>query len=315
MNGRREATEEELLLRLRKDLVQTRAHSALRGRIAPAIHVRGVLQQAEHALLAQLGERVQVEGLAIRRGEVDLEVAGVHNQPDRRVDRQRHAVHQRVRHVDRQDRERPNRKAASRHNLDQVRIVKQTMLFELPFEQRERELRAINRHIQLGEYPGQSANVILVTVREHDRSDLVAVLRQVADVRNDNVDAEQLFFGKHEAGIDDNDVVLPSEGHAVHAELAQAPEGDHTKFILCHFWLDSTPLQTHDRIRVAREHVALAPSSPDIDRTQARQGTQYQRLSQTRQKMPGEPVQRSYFHFQSASIKPCKRQTVHNTVD
>ena len=69
--------------------------------------------------------------------------------------------------------------------------------------------------------------MVFVAVGEDDGADLVAVLGEVADVGDDDVDAEQLFFREHQAGVDDDDVILPAEGHAVHAELAKAPEGDH----------------------------------------------------------------------------------------
>ena len=103
VDGRREAGEEELLLGLREDLVEARADGALGGRVAGAVDVGGVLQQAEDALLAEFGEGVEVEGVAVGRGEVDLEVAGVDDDADGRVDGEGDAVDQRVRDADGQD--------------------------------------------------------------------------------------------------------------------------------------------------------------------------------------------------------------------
>ena len=48
---------------------------------------------------------------------------------------------------------------------------------------------------------------------------------QIGDVGNDDIDAEQFGFGEHQAGIDDDDVVSPADGHAVHAEFAEAARG------------------------------------------------------------------------------------------
>jgi len=70
--------------------------------------------------------------------------------------------------------------------------------------------------------------VILVPVGQQDSANLLAVFGQEADVGHDDVDAQQLFFRKHETGIDDKDVILPAEGRAVHAELAEAPKGDYS---------------------------------------------------------------------------------------
>ena len=60
--------------------------------------------------------------------------------------------------------------------------------------------------------------------------DVLLVFDQIGDVRNNNIHAQQLGFRKHQAGVDDNNVVFPAEGEAVHAELAQSAEGDNFQF-------------------------------------------------------------------------------------
>ena len=57
---------------------------------------------------------------------------------------------------------------------------------------------------------------------------------QIGDVGDDDVDAEQFGFGEHQAGVDDDDVVAPANGHAVHSELAQAAEGYNMEFMRGH---------------------------------------------------------------------------------
>ena len=102
------------------------------------------------------------------------------------------------------------------------------MFVELPLDQGEGEFSAVDGDVELGEDPGQAADVVFMAVREQDGLDLVAVFREVGDVGDDDVDAEELFFGKHQAGVNDDDVVLPAEGHAVHAELAEATQRNDT---------------------------------------------------------------------------------------
>ena len=64
------------------------------------------------------------------------------------------------------------------------------MLFQLAFDQGERELRTVNRNVQFGKNPGKPANVILMTMGEQNGANFVTILEQVGDVGNDNVYAE-----------------------------------------------------------------------------------------------------------------------------
>ena len=64
--------------------------------------------------------------------------------------------------------------------------------------------------------------MVLVAVRQDDAAHMLLVFDKLSDVRNDNVNAKQLGLGKHQSGIDDDDVVSPAHGEAVHPELAKA---------------------------------------------------------------------------------------------
>ena len=188
----------------------------------------------EDALLAEVGEGLQVEGMAVGGGEIDLEVAGVEDDADGGVDGERDAVDQRMRDADGHDREDAEVEAAAGEDFDELGVVEQAMLFELAFDVGEGELGAVDGDVELGEDPGQAADVVLVAVGEDDAADLGAVLDEVADVGDDDVDAEELFFGKHEAGVDDDDVVAVAECEAVHAELAESAERDYLQFFISH---------------------------------------------------------------------------------
>ncbi len=163
-----------------------------------------------------------VERPPVGRRQVDLEVAGMQHDADRRVDRQSDAVHQRVGYTDGHDAERAQRKAAAGSDLDQLRVVQQAVLFELAFDIRQGELGAVDRHVQLGEDPRQATDVVLVAVGQHDPAHLATVLNQVGDVRYDDVDAQQLFFGEHQTGVHDKDVVAEPKCQTIHAELTES---------------------------------------------------------------------------------------------
>ena len=84
------------------------------------------------------------------------------------------------------------------------------------------------------ENPGQRADVVFVAVSEDDALHPLAIFGQVGDIRDNNIDAQQFGFRKHQAAVDDDDIVTPAYGHAVHSELAQAAEGYDVQFSSWH---------------------------------------------------------------------------------
>ena len=234
VDRRREAAEEELLFGLRKNLVEAGNDGAFAGGVAGALDVGGVLQKGKHAALAVFGEGVEVEGLVIERSEIDFEIAGVDDDADGGVDGEGNAVDQRVGDADGLDGEGAEGELFFGRDLDELGFVEELMLFELAFDVGQGELGGVDGNLELAEDPGQSADVVLVAMGEDDGADVLPVLDEVGDVGHDDVDAQQLCFREHEAGIDDDDVVFPAEGEAVHAEFAEAAEGDDFQFICLH---------------------------------------------------------------------------------
>ena len=115
-----------------------------------------------------------------------------------------------------------------------VGLVQQVMLFELAFDKGQRELGGIDGDLDFAQDPGQAADVVLVPVRQHDGTHILPVFNQVGDVGHDNVDAQQLRLGEHQAGVDDDDVVFPAQRQAVHPELAQPAQGNDFQFLGLH---------------------------------------------------------------------------------
>ena len=168
MDGRREAGDEQLLPGAGEDFLEARAHRAFARRVAAALDVGRILEQRQHAFLAVLGEGVQIEEPVVGGRRIDLEVAGMNQDAQRRMDRQRHAVHQAVRHLDGIDGERADLEALARPDLVEHGVVEQAVLFQLALDIGQGELGAIHRHVQFGQNPGQRADVVFVAVGQHD---------------------------------------------------------------------------------------------------------------------------------------------------
>jgi hypothetical protein len=94
-----EGRDDDALVAVGELAVEALHDDALGGRIALALDVRGVAQQGQHALVAELAEAGQVDH-AVLGGGVDFKVAGHDDGADRRLDRERDGVGDRVVHVD-----------------------------------------------------------------------------------------------------------------------------------------------------------------------------------------------------------------------
>ena len=108
----------------------------------------------------------------------------------------------------------------------ELRLIEQAVLFELFADERERELRAVNRNVEIGDDVGNRADVVFMRVGQNDGAHHALVLFQVGDVGNDDIHAEQFLLGEHEARVNDDDVVAGAQGEHVHSELAQPAERD-----------------------------------------------------------------------------------------
>src|SRR6185503_15023450 len=98
----------------------------------------------------------------------------------------------------------------------------------------EGKFSSIDWDVQLREHPGQRANVVFVAVGKENRTNMLPVFHQVRNIGDHDVDAQQLRFGKHQAGVDDNNVISPANGHAIHSELAQTAQGHDVQFSSWH---------------------------------------------------------------------------------
>ena len=74
------------------------------------------------------------------------------------------------------------------------------------------------------------SDVVFVAVRKHDAMHMLAIFEQVRNVGDDDVNAQQLGFGEHQAGVNYDDVIAEADGHAVHPELAQPAQRNNMQF-------------------------------------------------------------------------------------
>ena len=78
----------------------------------------------------------------------------------------------------------------------------------------------------MAQQEGQPADVIFVAVGEHARLDPIAIVEQVGEIGQDEVDTGHLGVGEHEAAIEDEDAARDFDARAVATDLAQPTEED-----------------------------------------------------------------------------------------
>ena len=225
VNGRRKTRDEKTALGVGEDFVELAANSALAGRVSLALDVGGILKQGEDAVLAVFGEGVQVEKFVVGGSGIDLEIAGVDDDAERSVDGERYAVDQAVGDLNRMDGEDAGLEALVGAHFAQVGVVEQAVLVQFVFDVGERELGAPDGDFEFGKHPGQRADVVFVAVGEDDSANVLAVLDEIGDVGDDDIDAEKFGFGEHQSGVDDDDVVVPSGRPCSSYRTRRGPRG------------------------------------------------------------------------------------------
>ena len=127
------------------------------------------------------------------------------------------------------DRERSNLKSAARIERAQ-RVCGDLELLQLVGEEPARKGAGVDRHARkFREDVRERADVILVSVGDEDRLHGTAACAQVADVRNDDVDAKGGLVGEGEAAVDEDDGVLILVEVEVLPNLPHAAERDQAK--------------------------------------------------------------------------------------
>src|SRR6266699_6269046 len=120
-------------------------------------------------------DAVQVGGLAVDRGLIELEVAGVQYGTVRRVDRDGHPVGDRMRHVEEAHPEGTHLGSPAGDGPPWLHETGHLVLLQLALQELERERGPVDRNptTEVPEQVRERSHVILMTVREPDGLDVI----------------------------------------------------------------------------------------------------------------------------------------------
>src|SRR6185503_2014380 len=183
-------------------------------------------KEGEHAVLPVTAERTQIDRFTDHGSLDNFVIACMNDCADGRLDSQREAVDERVRDADELDLEHADIHDIARLDPMQQHIAEQIVFFEFAFSQSGREVRTIDRDVELFEQVRQRTEMIFVTVRKDDGGDLVAILVEKTKVWDRDVDAVSRLFGKAHPGVENQHLVAVPHSHTIHSKLADTAEWD-----------------------------------------------------------------------------------------
>ena len=202
------------------------AHVFLGQGVPLALHVGGIGKQRQDTRLAVARKTCQVSQLAVHRGLVELEIAGMDHHPFRRGDGQGAAVHDGVGHTQELHPKTAEGDGIPGFDDNQFHGIVKLIFLQLFIDESQGESRAVDRHVQFPQNKGQRADMILVAVGQTDGADILAAFAQPGNIRNHVVDSGRVRAGKHQAAVNDDNVVAVLVGHHVEADFAQTAQRD-----------------------------------------------------------------------------------------
>ena len=214
-------------LRAGDRVAQHVAHVLLRARRARGVRVRGVGQQQPHPRIAgESTDAGQSRPPPVHGREVELEVAGVQDQPLRRGEGGDEAAGHRMGDRHGLALEWPGAEAVPVANLAELSPVEQTRLGELVPHQAERERRSVHRERQALQQVRQGTDVILVGVGG-DAGLHSPAGQQPLEVGQHRVYAGKVVAREHPAAVEQHSAPRGLDDRAVAPDLSQAAqEGD-----------------------------------------------------------------------------------------
>ena len=208
-----------------KQVLEGGADLDLAHGVAGALHVGGLAQQGQHALLAQGGEGSQIRHMPVDGGVVNLEVAADHHGARRAGDGNGAGACDGVAHMD--------EAAGELAQLDFIPglyhmqgDVGDAVLLELQVHQGQRQLGAVQGRGHLAQNIRRCADMILMPVGEQVAADVLLLGHQIAHIGDHQINAQHILLGEDAAAVHHNDIVLVFEDRHVLADFIHAAQGD-----------------------------------------------------------------------------------------
>ena len=208
-----------------ESLVKGRSDRAFARRMASPFRIGGIGHHQKNPFVPKLRETAEIRHLAVNRRVVELEVTRMDNHAHRRLDGKPHCIGNGMVHTDKAHAETTHIDNVPLHYRMQIARI-HTIFLETAFQNAQRQTRTINRHIELFEDIGQGTDMVFVPMGQDNRLNHIAILQKIADIRNNEVHAQHIFFGEHEPRINHENFIANTDDRHVLADFPQSAQGN-----------------------------------------------------------------------------------------
>ena len=160
-----------------KDVIKCLTNGFLRRRKALSGRICGIRHQCQHSGLSEFGKSLKIDHSAKHGCIVHLEISGMHQNPGRRKDRQRSGIGNGMIGADEFHPDRAEFHRISIVHDMTLNIIQDPMLFQFVLDQPHGKPCGIDRHLKLLFYIRNRADVILMSVSDHQALHLLPILQ------------------------------------------------------------------------------------------------------------------------------------------
>ncbi len=158
---------------------------------------------------------------------VKFEVAGVDHQTGRAGNAQPHCIGDGVADMEELHLERANLYRFARFDGAQIGFSRQPIASKFDFHQAKGQRRSINRRRDALEDVLDGPDVIFMPVSDHNPDDFCDFSRlQIFKIRDDVIDPDHVIIWKHQACINDQDLVVNIHRPSCSCRLPRVPPGE-----------------------------------------------------------------------------------------
>ena len=224
-----EGGNDDPLIAVLKLTIQAFCHHILTGGITAPLHIGGITQQGQHALIAQFAQTSQVCHTA-HRGGVDLKVTGHYHRTHRGVDGKGHRIRNGVVYVNEFHSEAAGLHAIAGLVGDELHRICQPMLLQLQLNEAVGHGCAVNGTIYLPHTIGNGSDMVLVAVGHEHTPQLFLIFHQVGEVRDHQIHAIHILLRETNAAIDNDHILAVFQNCTVLTDLIQSSERNDLQF-------------------------------------------------------------------------------------